>query len=269
MWYFPWNSQRRPNPSFLMNHNRAAPPTYNPIMSASFPSDHSLCESCGYPLKGLPADDHCPECGQSMADSDPAPTRLGLPMQHAFTPRTILNAYIRIATTPRAAFRKLRLDGGLSHERGFLLLNCLFTALLFEAVRQTGWVVLPAAFGLLVFALSPIIISFESLGVWFFSRRRQWRVDFTLAQRIVCLASVGWIPVGPLIAFGVGAYQHGWHRKPWIAQIEPHLPNYVYFLAVFACIFAVLWFEAIVGLGVRQVRYGNRISPGLPPDFPA
>jgi hypothetical protein len=243
----------------VLSRKRQEPIAYNHSMPGDFPTDDSLCEACGYPLKGIEYNAQCPECGELVASSDPAITRPGLPIQHRFTPATVFHAYRTIALSPKAAFRRVRLHGGLANERLFLLLNCVITALLFEAVRLTGWCAAPVYTGALIVPISLSMLAMEAWGVQHFALRRQWRVDFRLALRVVCLSSVGWLPLGPLAAFAVGAYQNGWISQNLVRFIERVLPYPEFYMGVIAYTIAILWFETIVGLGVRKVRYGNRI----------
>ena len=97
----------------------------------------------------------------------------------------------------------------------------------------------------------------EAAGLWFFSRRRGWRVPFRRAERIVAYASVGWLPAAALLAAaapalaGPGADAFGQRLLG-----APHpLLGPLLLLALLGA--AGLAFETLAWVGVRRLRYAN------------
>lgn len=223
----------------------------------SFPDEHSLCETCGYELRGLTADAMCPECGTAVRESDPAVRRKGLEFQRHLTPRTFFQTYRDLLIRPRSVFRALRLDAGLSHELGFLLVSLAIASLLFQAVNWSGLILVPWWFALGFAVLSTLAILGDSIGTGILMRMKKWRVDPQLSRRVVCLASAAWFPVALAFAFVMWAFQHGWQRP-----LEKMFPNGFYFFSAAVMILSMLGYEMLKYSGMRSVRYGNRESAG-------
>lgn len=233
----------------------------------AFPNDDALCERCGYPLKGIAADADCPECGQGVALSSPA-TRTWPNADK----RLRLTGYPAIACSvllaPRRHFRMMRIDGDPRHALCFLLLCALIAAFISLFALNAAWLVTDPRlivqsnlyndykFCLLVLLIILAMTTIEMIGVTAFSRRRGWRVPFSLAQRVCCYASVGWLP-GVVIAC-VGASLLDIHAagRPWFEQLLGLVRvGWLLYAALF--VLALLWFETLVWIGVRQVCYAN------------
>ena len=244
-------------------------------MADAFPHREALCESCGYPLMGVASDGVCPECGAAVADSHPC-WRTGPAWEARRSPRTALRTALAIALHPRRTFRRMRVDGVNGPARAFL-------ALVAGAVA-VGWCALelillvqvnpPRALGavaLLVIACSVLVAVsgfialltyIEALGVTYFSGRRGWRVPWRLAERVVCYASVGWVPAALVLAKARVLEVSGALDRWLYRLMGVPVPDYA--LAVMALVFAgaILGFEVLVWVGVRQVRYGNGPASG-------
>lgn len=246
--------------------------------SASFPGEDALCEKCGYRLCGLQTHRDCPECGTPIAQSHPR-HREGLPWQRAANPRHWCATARMIVTKPGAAFERLRIDqrgrdadgnscatstAGLSNmrDRLFLLSFALPLGLVCAAIwfllglpRPWAWTVAAPA-GILT--LSYI----EATGVTFISRRRGWRVPFRLAERVVCYASVAWQPAAIicclLLALHLGPIE--WQRRYTFGLFHGDERDYPWLVLVGAA--SILWFESLVWLGIRRVRYANATHGG-------
>ncbi len=236
--------------------------------------DTLLCESCGYPIEqllgdsrgpGLAAD--CPECGQPLADSLPE-IRCGPPWEGR---RTFLNWCLTVAvllTRPRRTFRELTLEGPNLGGRLFLLINVCVVGVVVATASLVGhgrggltaWLV-----GMLAAKAVLLLTYTEALGVSFFSRRHGWRVPLGLAERIVCYASIGWVPASLLLAFGSLSFGR-WVR--WAAllpvfAVGSRLAEALVGLLVAAVLF--LCFELLVWTGIRQCRFANRPRQAQPP----
>ncbi len=111
---------------------------------------------------------------------------------------------------------------------------------------------LGAAFGVV------FLTYIEAFGVAYFSRKRGWRVPWPLAERVACYAAIGWVPAAIILwklndLILDGSIKHWWPQQlgPWTLRTE------VLVLTLAGGI-GILWFETLVWLGVRQVRYANQ-----------
>ncbi len=192
-----------------------------------------------------------------------SPTKRTGPRWHAQpNPTTALQACIELIFKPNQFFRMLRVDGSNVTARLFLLLTCLLIALIwFYAVwgrslsdGSTAWAMIQ---GLLACDFTIILTYIEAIGVVYFSRRRGWRISFKLAERIACYSSIGWVPAA-LIMLWVLAHLNNGDIDRWMSSL---LPAWEYWqsLALMVLCFAVamMWFEVLVWLGVRQAKYAN------------
>lgn len=232
-------------------------------LGQAFPTDDALCERCGYPLRGLSIDAVCPECGLAVAESSPA-ERAAPPVDVRESLWDYPAVVWHVLRHPTGAFRHMRIDGGNGPARRFLAMNCFFAAgvwalimlLLSLARRELNP---PGLVFMLSYAAMLALTYIEMLGVTAFSRRRGWRVPFHLAERVCCFASVGWLP-GMLVA-GLGA---------WL--LDALAGGSLWFEGVLGLVkvswlcygglfvLSLLWFETLVWVGVRQVKYANAWS---------
>lgn len=234
--------------------------------STGFPNERSLCERCGYPLRDLSLLSDCPECGMAVLESSPSkrtyrPDPQHLPFGAFFTtaPRVLLS--------PRRFFRTLSPSGCSWHAWNALGMSGILASLIWFV---TGYQVI-GFFGLhsllaivLVMQGVWLLTYIEVIGVVAFSRRRGWRVPWPLAERVCSYAAVGWLP-GALIAGG-GA----WVLKQ-VAVGEPWFDSLLGLVRVawlfYGGLFVVsfLWFETLVWIGVRQMKFANDTLEGAEP----
>lgn len=239
------------------SHNLTPAPEITP----GFPHARSLCEQCGYPLNGLSPTAICPECGVSVAASDPV-HRTGLAWQHRPTPRHFIAAIRALILEPQLVFRALRLDGSNAPDRIFLLVILALVTLIWTLVWH--WHGFPDAWewGLIAAGVVFGLTHIEILGVAFFSWRRGWRVPWRLAERVACYAAIGWIPAviiwSELALVFWRSWDNPWWWPRWFGQ--PHPEGQQIVVLIMAAI-TMLMFETLVWLAVRQVRFGNRVEP--------
>ncbi len=110
--------------------------------------------------------------------------------------------------------------------------------------------------GLLVAGL--YLLSYvEVLGVIFFGRRRGWRVPFALAERVVCYACVGWMPAAILMGLTLDRYMAG-DIDRWMHRLLGVWGTWqsIEMMVLIGCV-AMLWFEMLVWIGVRQTKHAN------------
>lgn len=132
----------------------------------------------------------------------------------------------------------------------------------FHRVPIESFVKLSVVSALVILALTLI----EMIGVTAFSQRRGWRVPFPLARRVCCLASVGWLPGAVLAGLGIWLFEVFAVGQPWFDHLLGLIRvGWLCYAALF--ILSFLWFETLVWIGVRQVRYANA-WPGPSPDPP-
>lgn len=238
----------------------------DPPTTPAFPTDNSLCERCGYPLKGLASDASCPECGQAVAESSPA-LRRGVQYQFENKYFRLLEIIFASLFDTKSTSREMPIDGSKWNDRLILLLCALMAGSAWSSLggmaiegvyRNAHW--LDRLVPLIVITMTYV----EILGVTAFSRRRGWRVPFALAERVCCRAAVGWVP-GLLIA-GAGMWVLRWTAfgQLWFDSLLGLVRvSWLFFLGLFVLSF--LWFETLVWIGVRQVRYANA-WPDMPLD---
>ena len=226
-----------------------------------FPDAQSLCETCGYPLRGLGIDAVCPECGAAVDASDPR-HRTGHWGGGASFGTQYLRYAGRLIRGPRRFFRAMRVGGSNLAPRVFLLINAALvmtiwttTALLTNGGDGLLWAWLG---GMIGFKAVLVLTYVEVLGVRLFSGRRGWRVPVALAERVACCASLGWVPAGALASAG-------WLVGPGVLRglwPEPggkafSVTEAGFSLAVALSVAGMLVFESLVWIGVRQVKYAN------------
>ncbi len=237
--------------------------------TTGYPDEHDLCEQCGYPLRGLSADGACPECGKPIAESDPA-RRTGLPWQNERSVGMWLRTAAMIALRPKHGFQQLRIDRvasvGRAADRWHLVsYACLVGALWLLCFALAGGLtplrdpLLKSTVATMMFAgpaLAVIGLSYiEALGVAWFSRRRGWRVAFRLAERVVCYSAIGWLPAG--IVCCLAYLWYGRHlRLPLPTWLFPGDFRDLFVLTLIGSV-SILWFETLVWLGVREVKFAN------------
>jgi len=137
-----------------------------------------------------------------------------------------------------------------------LLLGALHPDLMVFSFIQTAFVA--AAVFFLTVALLGTLSWIEYLGVSFFSRRRNWRVQKHVARAVCANAMLGWIPTGFFIAIGFAAMsviemfvQRGpIGVRPWVGTAAAAMP-------VLGFIAGMLVFESLVYIGVRCCKYAN------------
>ena len=240
-----------------------------------FPTDDALCERCGYPLKGLSSDANCPECGYAVIESSPAkrttrcdPATFGLITYFKFAPW--------ILRRPSQTFKTMAVDDSQWVARRFLFwsasLGALYgTAILWagglwqSTVRWDGYSLAQLMISYFAIAAAVYILTYvEMIGVAAFSKRRGWRVPFPLAERVCCFVSVAWLPGIILAAICFSLLQEHGVGHPWFEQLLGLVRvGWLLYGALF--VLSLLWFETLVWIGVRQVKYANA-WPQEPPD---
>ncbi|MCC7407118.1 MAG: hypothetical protein IT442_03550 [Phycisphaeraceae bacterium] len=254
-------------------------------LDVSFPAEDSRCEGCGYALRGLDAAGDCPECGLAIAESSPA-KRVGLPWQREMNFKSWLKTTWLVLTRPSWAFRHLLLQADQEKDWRFLFSHVGLVGVVpaLGLIVSGGWVsqhdrsveAVLVAFVSLVGSLLlleallmgglMIATTIEAMGVCYFSGKRGWAISHARARQICSYAGVGWLwtPV-----FLITAY-FGWVRSGHPDVRDWPLPQIWLLLLLLTC-GSVIWFETLVWIGIRQVRFGNagpEAPRGRPPEVP-
>ncbi|MEM0913644.1 MAG: hypothetical protein AAGK09_03445 [Planctomycetota bacterium] len=223
-----------------------------------------LCESCGYPLGGLADASMCPECGDPVAESNPA--RRGGPAWERDP--SVLGWCFTVAAMlrrPGQSFRELRVGGSALRARLYVLsvaVACFLNpaTVLGMLAGDPRWV----AVGLLTVKLVVVLTYLEALGLVVIGRQRGWRLPFAHAERVVAYAATGWL-IGVPVAWGLaGLFVLMTTRSGGGLLLD--LPGFGgvaappgFWLAAGALSFALiaLPFEVLAYIGGRRCRYAN------------
>lgn len=232
----------------------------------AFPDEHSLCERCGYPLRGIDSHQQCPECGDQVLESSPQ-SRPGLAWQSRMGLRSLLKTAWVLTTTPSVAFRRLRVDHPAClrsnnwPDRVFLLILTAGISLGWGTMWWVANLEHPWIWGASVVIGIITLTYIEILGVAYFSRKHGWRVPMRLCERVGCYSSVGWVPAGVLFAGVCILDQYGVLARWWPVSWG-HWNTHARWLVLIAIWgMSILGFEVLVWLGVRKVKYANGTPP--------
>ncbi|TVQ61169.1 MAG: hypothetical protein EA378_10000 [Phycisphaerales bacterium] len=248
--------------------------------------DAVLCEGCGYEIGGLGegyAANACPECGRALADSMPG-HRKGSPLQRepGRGPGAICRTWWRVVRHPWRVWDEVQpAESGELASRARVLRLCTnamavlpVLALLVSVVYAESITPVAAALRWMVpllagfFVLLEVLCRIESIGIRTIGRQRGWRVTPGVARAVIAHASVGWLLAAVLIAggFWLGRWFQGLvgvgrplPAGDWLGAIVETAP--LLFPAV-GFLIGMLVFEALVYVGVRRMRFVNRVPAG-------
>ncbi len=171
-----------------------------------------------------------------------------------------LKTSARMVAGPGAGYRQLRVGGSNFRDRLYLASFVVGLGLaVWLGLRSYGVGLRQARLWFVIVITGvPVATYTEALGVAFFSRRaRGWRVPFELAERVACYAAVGWVPAILLMTVAQVLVDRGYVLDWW----NPAWGRYTLLTDVIlsSVLFGVsiLWFEMLVWLGIRKVRFAN------------
>lgn len=218
-----------------------------------------MCEACGYALKGLSAEGDCPECGLAITESSPV-LRTGPGWQARPGPVAAIHLIAAMIVKPGKFFRHMRVDGSNLPARLFLLIVAGVVGLFWGAASLSlSWMDLTGALfeGLLVGTSVIVLTYIEAAGVAYISWRRRWRVPIRLAERLACYSSIGWLPAAGVMWVAVYLVMQG-HIDRWMRGFLPVWEPWQSTASlVLVAAVAMMWFEVLVWLGVRQTKHAN------------
>jgi predicted RNA-binding Zn-ribbon protein involved in translation (DUF1610 family) len=234
-----------------------------------------LCEKCGYVIEGLETDGNCPECGKPIVESLPE-RRVGTPWQQKPGVGSLVRTWWMTLRHPLRTLDVMRIQPvRLSSViiNPFLLLALLFFATFFMPALFLGieslilLILLPVYLGIgsiLVF-LTIGLMRVESLGLRTISRQRGFRITKDISRQIVAHGSIGWVIVFAgmcnfwnfylLSKFLTNSENNTFNQLNGVAYVAGLTTLVVSFLAGF------LFFETFAYLGLRRLKYANRIGP--------
>lgn len=237
----------------------------------------------------------CPECGTPIDRSRPE-RRDGSPWQKLqgrrfWTPGGPLRRVWAWLTTnsamllyPRATFDRLIVDE--RRWRSLVLLNTVIAAAIltsplvavrddplrrefwtapFTALLRLSW---KAALAVIVVTLALLVLTWiEARGVRFFGRARQWRVTRAVAWQVCAHASIGWIMTALLFHVTLQLWFVLSTYTPvitWLMGVTGLDGSMLALGAVGLALFGgMVWFETLVYVGVRRLKFANPPGAGL------
>lgn len=214
------------------------------------PDDALLCERCGYDLAGLIREDACSECGRGVVESLPR-ERSGRDGGGLFASWSLAIA------SPVRGWDRVGI-GNFARSWRTLMLTLVVVSLV---PGLTLWVVSIGRSSLvsdllIFFASFPVffvLTMVEELGIRFFGRRRGWRISKYVSTSVVAHASIAWSLSGVGVGVVWGLYAFG-HLRVW--NVYGPISSYVLFIFL-AFLPGLLWFETLVWIGMRKLRYAN------------
>lgn len=231
-----------------------------------------LCERCGYCVEGLATESPCPECGRPIAESLPA-KRVGSPWQRAPGLGTLGPTMARTLLLPSRCWRRVRPEWieswNLLHSSLGIAaaLHSLATAiLLIVPPSRKDWfsdlfvstVILLIPFYILLFLMTMV----EEIGLRIIGRTRGFRIDKHAATAICAHACAGWVAGGALMIAGavIGASLSAAAQRRDGGMLVDLLLHAHLALPLAAFAVGLLWFETLCWLGMRRLRYANRLT---------
>lgn len=138
------------------------------------------------------------------------------------------------------------------HQRYSLALASLSLVIVFgllEPLLDVGSLLLFFA----MYCLLELLCAVESFGIRFFGRRNRWRVTKDVATTVIGFSAFAWILTSISLGVVWGLFARGVvHQAALLGPISTYL------LAMFlAFLPGLLWFETLVWIGVRKLRYAN------------
>lgn len=259
-----------------------------------------LCERCGYVIEGLPTEGACPECGKPIAESLPE-RRVGTPWQQSRSVGNLARTW-RVSLLHPVQTLDVLAESPLS-DRWLRRWTTLAAALLLSAgwwhygaisvvrERPVSLVVLVTLVLVCTMAVWPVLLGLTQLETWglgVIAKTRGLRMPTNARRAITAHGCVGWLLAGAAAWLTMAGldFLHAAVTKPYI-EYDPSMTRAESFEVVFGrrtplwldrlsmatrliCLLAgFLFFETFAWLGLRRLKYANRVRPAdavTPPD---
>ncbi len=236
-----------------------------------------LCERCGYVVEGLPADGACPECGKAIAESLPE-RRVGTPWQRRQTRSSLVHTWIVTLLKPARTLDRMRADEPATWLRAWSFLASaaiiavgllVFLGLVLsvdDGKFLDGWfinaVISALVAGCFIHVCLYLLVFIEQYGIRMIARNRRYRLRSDTCAAICSHGCVGWVIGALLGSISLIAL------APFEARPMAALPWPWYLLPVAGMLAGFLFFETFAWLGLRRLKYANRVRPGGTPPPP-
>ncbi len=245
-----------------------------------------LCERCGYVVDGLPPEGACPECGKPIVESLPE-RRVTLPPSAAWRialsdMRHPVRALDKMAIEPSCKEHGLELR--LLASAAVALWVVPFTLAMGIYQIRLGTISIDAVTNGLVAMLILLVLTWivlevltriEGMGLRFLGSRRKLRVTKLIAACICARGCAGWLAGAclahvPLWIAAIvwitysGIEDHGSYSSPTLPSWAWPVVEFSPLLASAAMLSGFLFFETFAWLGLRRLKYANRVRPTMP-----
>jgi hypothetical protein len=258
-----------------------------------------LCEKCGYVIEGLDTDGNCPECGKPIAESLPE-RRVGTPWQQSpgvgslvrtwwMTLRHPLRTLDVMRVGPVRAMNRLRrwsiVCASLLLATSFVVNPFLFNSHPTEPTDLIFLLTIPIWMILPYYVLT-VLTWIEARGLVIISKARGFRIDKALSKTITSHGCAGWLLMAILycVLSSVGSlliHLNTTYPPPttdpstteervlqYVQVFGNNTPHWAYWVdrALWGTglLLGFLFFEIFAYLGLRRLKYANRVRKDEP-----
>jgi predicted RNA-binding Zn-ribbon protein involved in translation (DUF1610 family) len=207
-----------------------------------------LCERCGYVVEGLATQGACPECGKPIAESLPE-RRLGTAWQRGGSSRRLLRTAVDSLLAPSRSLSVMRID--LDSSRSLARRSCGFALPFWGVLMLLTWI--------------------ETRGLLVLGKRHGYRTTPAVAWTICAHGCAGWIVAAIGLWLGAALCASGFLlslRHSSATEYDPTVASALIGLGLGfgggLFVAGFLFFETFAWLGLRRLRYANRVRPLVP-----
>lgn len=229
-----------------------------------------LCERCGYHLRGLAREDHCPECGKLILESLYS-SRRGTRWQRDPTWRAWLATTLEMVRHPRTFWDRVRFGEDSPSPDQY---NSFFNLVLVSVLPGVLWLILSyivlgdvnTLYFLVVWPIYTIVVVagmsicswLEARGCLVISRVHGWRVPGFAIWMIVDHASIGWAVGGfALCIYLIAAIAIDDVVLLYIIVTQHDLVDWLPYAFIVSTLVGLVCFETLVYFGLRRLKYAN------------
>ena len=238
-----------------------------------------LCEKCGYVIEGLDTSGNCPECGKPIAESLPE-RRVGTPWQRSPGVKSLLATWWMTLRHPLRTLDVMRFDDESKRSLLTATSACSFVLVsvgAFGFMTAIGSIeqgrlgagtlitllIVAPMLALICVGMYALLTLIEARGLRVIGRARGFRVSKRIARSIVAHGCVGWTIVS--LSLCVASTVQGIHMlASSSASTTPPASILLIGLPLLVAITGFLFFETFAYLGLRRLKYANRVRPESP-----